>query len=320
MFKRILVPLDGSSFGEAAMAPAAAMARRSGGEVRLLNVHEPGWYPKRQSFGPEHRKWREDYLSSVGRGLFDVKLSTQVRQGTAEQQILEEARCWGAEIIVMSTHGRGGVSRLWLGSVADHCVRRSEIPVLLIRARPSGESNAGPIYLPRRLVVPLDGSDLAEGALVPAIGLGETLHAPLALVRVVPRFLSTPIGSASGIWDFTDFQGAKDAAGAYLDGVAARLGERGVSVTTEVIVDQAVPQGIIDEAAGDLIVMSTHSREPIQRAVLGSVTDKVVRGSRGPVVVIPAWSPFVGAVETQAEGAARSTGTDGARSSGAAVL
>jgi nucleotide-binding universal stress UspA family protein len=321
MFKRVLVPLDGSSFGEAALGPAAALARRTGGEVRLLNVHEPGWYLKRHSFGPEHRRWREDYLSSVGRGLFDVKQSASVRQGTAEQQILEEVECWGAEIIVMSTHGRGGVSRLWLGSVADHCVRRSNVPVLLIRARPSGESNAGPIYLPRRLVVPLDGSELAEGALVPAVGLSETLQAPIALVRVVPRFLtSAPMSSAPGILDFTDFQSARAGAASYLDSVAARLRDQGTSVTTELIVDQAVPQGIIDEAAGDLIVMSTHSRPPAQRAVLGSVTDKVVRGSRGPVVVIPAWSSFVGAADTEAEGEAPQMGANGALSAGAVVL
>jgi nucleotide-binding universal stress UspA family protein len=283
MFKRILVPLDGSSFGEAALGPAAALARKSGGELRLLNVHDQGWNPKRRVFAAEYRRWREEYLHAVGRGLFQVELSTAVREGRAEQQILEEAEAWAADVVVMSTHGRGGVTRLWLGSVADQCLRAATVPLLLVRARPSGESNGGALYSRRRIVVPLDGSELAERALRPAISLSDTLGAPLSIVRVVSH---RQIGGLDSR-DRMDLARASADARDYLKTVSSELTSQGLAVDTNILIDNNPAQAIIEHAGGDLVVMSTHSRPPLERAVLGSVTDKVVRGSQGPVVVIP---------------------------------
>jgi nucleotide-binding universal stress UspA family protein len=292
MFKRILVPLDGSSFGEAAVGPAAAIARRSGGELRLLNVYEPGWSPKRLAFASKYRSWREDYLSAVRRGFFNVRLGTTVREGRADEQILAEAESWAADLIVMSTHGRGGVTRLWLGSVADQCVRQSPLPVLLVRAEPSGENNAGSVYNRRRVVVPLDGSELAIRALPVAKTLAETLGSPLALLRVVQPATTTTI---SGRRDPMDTARAGAEAREYLTRVSRKLSSIGYAVSTEVVIDGNPAQAIIDHAQGDLVVMSTHARPPIERALLGSVTDKVVRGSRGPVVVVPASGAVRGA-------------------------
>jgi nucleotide-binding universal stress UspA family protein len=286
MFKRILVPLDGSSFGEAALGPAAALARRSGGELRLLNVHEQGWNVRRYALASDYRRWREEYLAAAARGLFQLQITTVVREGRAEEQIDAEAESWGADLIVMSTHGRGGVTRLWLGSVADQCVRRSSVPLLLVRAKPSGETNAGAIYTRQRIVVPLDGSEVAMRALPLAKTLAETLGAPLALLRVVQPAAT---GAVSDPRDPMAVARAACVAREYLDGVVRNLGSSG-GVTTQVAIDNNPAHAIIEHAEGDLVVMSTHSRSPLGRAVLGSVTDKVVRGSRGPVVVIPAAS------------------------------
>lgn len=118
---------------------------------------------------------------------------------------------------------------------------------------------------------------------------------PLSLVRVVqPAFAAPPIGIAADELGGTNVEVASAMAEAYLSNVSQRLRCKGIIATAEVVVDRNPAQAIIEHAAGDLVVMSTHSRPPVERAVLGSVTDKVVRGSGGPVVVIPACAALAG--------------------------
>jgi nucleotide-binding universal stress UspA family protein len=111
--------------------------------------------------------------------------STSVREGSAETQILEEAESWGADLIVMSTHGQGAVSRFWLGSVADHCLRHSRVPLMLVLACPGSVTQGETLFSPKRVIVPLDGSELAERALGPASLLAASFGAPLSLTSVV---------------------------------------------------------------------------------------------------------------------------------------
>jgi nucleotide-binding universal stress UspA family protein len=272
MFEHILVPLDGSSFGEASLRPALAVARRTGAQLTLLNVQDL-WHAAPV---PLTHDEREDYLRSLRRDprWGDVPVNVVLRSGHPMAQILEEAAAGGADLIVMSTHGRGGVSRLWLGSVTDQCIRHAGIPLLLIRPQPSAHSSGDGAFVPHRVVVPLDGGGDAERALAEASGLARAFGIPLLLLRVIE--------------ERTGGRNADQApARAYLDAVARELWGLGVQATTSVIRGRGAAESILAEAARDLVVMSTHARPPAARALLGSVSDKVVRGTNGAVLVVP---------------------------------
>jgi nucleotide-binding universal stress UspA family protein len=278
MSKHILVPLDGSSFGEAALRPALAIARRTRARVTLVSVQD-----LRAASATELRyEARAAYLERIRRecGPMEGSVGVTVGCGHPADQILALAESSGADLIVMSTHGRGGVSRLWLGSVADQCLRHAHVPLLLTRPQPSGQLSGDRAFLPNRVVVPLDGTDGAERALGEATRLAVTFRVPIALVRVIDceRGADRPRPDAAA---------ALAAARAYLNAVSTRLRGRGVPVTAVAIPDRHPASTIIAEAAADMIVMATHARTGLERALLGSVADKVSRGARGAVVLVP---------------------------------
>jgi nucleotide-binding universal stress UspA family protein len=279
MFTHIVVPLDGSSFGEAALTPALGVSRRTGARLTLVTVQDP-WTEAPADMNYEGR---ERYLERIirQRGPAAGPLTASVRSGHPADQILQEAESSGASLIVMSTHGRGGVSRFWLGSVADKCLRHTRVPMLLTRPRPgAGGTDEG--FLPSRVVVPLDGTDGAERALAPAVEMARAFGIPVLLLRVVTEQRTGMDDRAAGVptpWTAR----ATD----YLDCVARRLWGIGLPAATRVVVDRPAAEAIIAEGNSDLVVMSTHARSPISRAFLGSVSDKVVRGSHGAVLLVP---------------------------------
>jgi nucleotide-binding universal stress UspA family protein len=272
MFKHILVPLDGSSFGEAALRPAFALAQRNTTtQITLLSVQDL-WTGTASELPYEER---EAYLNKLARAHSGAAVRCVVRCGHATDQILEEAESSGVDLIVMSTHGRGGVSRVWLGSVADQCLRHSAVPLLLVRPQPSERQSAGAAFAPHRVVVPLDGTLGAEMALRRAKSLAHSYGAPVALIRAVEE--RGPNGRGERVAE----------ARSYLERIAMRLRAQGLTVTTQVTVGVHAAEAILGAAAGELIVMRTHARAPLARALLGSVADKVVRGARGVVLLIP---------------------------------
>jgi len=197
----------------------------------------------------------------------------------------------------MTTHGRGPVSRFWLGSVADQLLRRSSVPVLLIRP---GE---GPPDFTRgltssKILVPLDGSALAEQILEPATQLGDLLGAEYMLLNVIsPAFTvgyeaaADPMGHVAErmMHEIQETQRKlRTEAEAYLERVAGRLRKQGRIVHSRVA-ESEQPAGAILEAArdlgADLIAVATHGRGGLTRLILGSVADKIVRGAAAPVLV-----------------------------------
>jgi nucleotide-binding universal stress UspA family protein len=197
--------------------------------------------------------------------------------GLEAEAILERAGAAGADLIVMSTHGRGPLGRLALGSVADEVVRRAFLPVLLVRPR---EPAPGPFVEPtaESVLIPLDGSALAERALGPAADLAWLLGARCDLVRVV-----APGDGGPG-------QAAEEEAEArsYLGRVAGRLGQRGLQARTLVLAARQPAEAIVLEArarGSGLIALATHGRGGLRRALLGSVADKVLRAAPCPVLV-----------------------------------
>ena len=299
MFNHILVPLDGSSFGEAALRPAFALADRAGADLTLLNVQDL-W---RASTLPTYEA-REGYLAKLRRDPRGsaAKVRVVLRSGHPVAQIVEECEAAGTDLIVMSTHGRGGVSRLWLGSVADQCIREAKVPILLVRPQPAERRTGEDPFVPERIVVPLDGRMDAERALDEAVVVARWLRRPVVLLHAVEP-------GREGL-----FRANGESPRAYLDEVAERLWALGIEATTDVTHGRGAAEAILGAGSGNMVVMSTHGRTGMSRALLGSVADKVVRGSRDPVLLVPPHRASPLGAEPTREGATESPSGPGGES------
>jgi nucleotide-binding universal stress UspA family protein len=303
----ILVPLDGSPFAEYALGPALWIARHTGAALHLIRVHRvplvavDGPAPLYEApLDASLRNQEREYLERVRAQLPEVApvpITTELADEAVANSICAAAVARHALLIVMTTHGRGPVSRFWLGSVADQLLRCSPVPVLLIRP---GE---GPPDFTRgltssKILVPLDGSALAEQILEPATQLGDLLGAAYTLFNVIsPAFTvgyeaaADPMGHVAErmMHEMRETQRKlRTEAEAYLEQVAGRLRKQGRIVHTRVAESERPAGAILDAArdlAADLIAAATHGRGGLARLVVGSIADKIVRGAAAPVLV-----------------------------------
>ncbi len=303
MIRSILVPLDGSTFGEHALPLAAGLARRAAAALHLVHVHQVvppttiAGVAVMDTLDLHLRQDEQAYLADAARRLTDVgpvRVATALLEGEVEPAIRAHAARVEADLVVMSTHGRGALGRFWLGSVADQLVRDLPRPVLVVRPHEGKpdlhrEPDLGNILLP------LDGTPHAEKVIEPALQLGKLFDSSFTLVQVVKpalRYSYLPEGSfiqAADMPEVQEFQKQlRDEAQAYLDGVAARLKEKGVRAQTRVLVDEQPAVAILLEAQvhhAGLIAIETHGRAGLSRLFLGSVADKLVRGGVVPVLL-----------------------------------
>ena len=294
---RILVPLDGSTLAEEALGTAVALARQSGAEVHLVTV-QPPVVPAGAEFGiteavPFVTGVREDvecYLTLMTARLaraHGVRVAPAVLEGDPANRLAEYARTRSIPLAIMTTHGRGGFGRFCLGSVANRLLRQIEAPVLLLRhGVRCGEAGF------ERILVALDGSPTSEEALIRAIELGALAASPLyTLVRVVepPSPLLTPIGAFPSFCDDPSLYWVMAAAANRLAVVAQWMRLCGLSVETQVLVGDAADQlvAFADRTQSQLIVVGTRAARGLDRLILGSVADTVVRNARQPVLVVP---------------------------------
>lgn len=299
MQRQILVPLDGSPFSEHALPVALDLGRRTGARLHLVHVHEAPVaqvYPDGLPVFDERwdgalRAQEEEYLRSLAHRCMEtagISPATELLEGAVTAAIANYASEVGVDRIVMTTHGRGGISRAWVGSVADALVRKAAVPILLIRPKEQlVDWRRGADA--RHVLVTLDGSEMGEGILEPALELGAALGARFTLLRVV---LPVPFAPGrQGVSASFSTEGVAQAqrdADQYLAAIAARLRERGVTVSTDTVVHTSPALGILDYAGTssvDLIAMATHGRGGWSRVALGSVADKVMRGTMMPVLL-----------------------------------
>lgn len=294
MYDAILVPLDGSPFAEFALGPAAALAEATSGRLRLVCVQDPVPTFAFGEWDGEPQAWRSDYLEDVVdriTGESDVGADGAVRVGPVTDEILDEVEESGADLVVLATHGRGPVSRFWLGSVADGLVRNSRRPVLLIRPEEDAEPDLGARSLFRKILVPLDRSEESEAVLPHVRALAGLADAEILLHYVV-HFPTEAVSSYppdtfvmnEEVVEETSRQAEK-----YLAETASALEDEGWTVDTRVRVDVHPASGILETARKedvDLVAMSTHGRGGLGRTILGSVTDKVVRAIDRPVLTV----------------------------------
>jgi nucleotide-binding universal stress UspA family protein len=292
----ILVPLDGSELAEQALPIAQAIAERARCKLKLVLVHDriilkPG--PDYTRLELAMQKADREYLKSVTTAMREQlgrMVSSAVLQGSPVAETLARyTRELGADLVVMTTHGRGGLRRAWLGSVTDQLIRSAEVPVLVIRP---GEAGAAPRVWERgEILVALDGSPLAEAALEPAIEVARLWDSELSLVQVV-----TPITPTSGPHltfpsGYADQMTAtrRESAQDYIRDMAEQIRESGVRASGVAVIGGAAPETLIELADPErvgLIVVATHGLGGLRRMVLGSVADKVVRGASVPVLVV----------------------------------
>jgi nucleotide-binding universal stress UspA family protein len=308
MYRTLLVPLDGSSFAEHALPLALALARRSRAGIHLVSVSTPlaaayleGVYVGTDDLEAEVTRRRRAYLEGVMEKLrkrIDVPITGEVLYGEVAASLCNLAGSSRYDLVVMATHGRSPFGRFWMGSVADEMIRRATLPLLLVRpeekeVKLDEEPDLG------RVVVPLDGSEMAEQILEPAVALAGLMPgAEIDLVRaigpVLPIDASPELLEAGGETEHIlreveslQRQISREAE-EYLAAVARRLEARGLKVRTHVVVEDRPEEAILHEAEDDhagLIAMETHGRGGLSRLFHGSVADKVVRAAHVPILV-----------------------------------
>lgn len=300
MFRKILVPLDGSDFSEHALPLAVSVAARTGGEVQIATAVPtlPPLVPASGQEGTGHGWFEEergraaDYLEGIHRRLTDagvqVPLHPKVLAGGAVASIDQRVRQTGVHLVVMTTHGRGPLERMWLGSVADGLIRTAPCPVLLSRP----EEGPADLSVPpsfERILVPLDGSPESETVLPEAAGLARAFDASLHLLSVVPAYF--PLGSTyipHAAEEARERDRRRDEFEEYLTELAGRLREEGLEVSAGTALGDDPAGAIMEyrEASGaDLVALSSRGRGGVARLVLGSTADKVIRAGRVPVLV-----------------------------------
>ena len=231
------------------------------------------------------RALHEASASMRGAGL-DVTVT--VDEGDPAQEILDVAGRESDTIIVISTHGRSGVGRWLVGSVTDKVVRHAAEPVLVVRPRDGQVPSAAPRF--ERVILPMDGSPASEAAMPDAIAVANVLGIGMTLLRSV-----TPIdyGDAFADYAVSAYEEVTTAIGNevrdYLSAKAELVSGAGVMDVTQHAASSPAATAILDAEGpegNNLIVMATHGRAGVGRWVLGSVTDRVVRHSTGPVLVV----------------------------------
>ncbi len=297
MYTSIVVPLDGSAFGKRALPVALALASRSDAAVHLVHVQEPIVHP---GGGPmydtrlhnELQREAQADLAAVAEQLSretSLRISAEFLEGPVTPTLQAYLADGRHDLVVMMTHGRGGLSRAWLGSVADGLLRHTPLPLLLVRPGAEWAVDLGePLF--RHVLVPLDGSAMADEVLDHAVSLATphvTVYTLLKVVAPLP-LLGRPFPNAEGFNNSSNVDHERDAAQLHLANMAKELRVSGVLVETVVVTHPQPAQGILDVAEQqhvDAIALSTHGRGRAARFLIGSVADKVVRGATVPVLV-----------------------------------
>ncbi len=291
MYKRILVPLDGSPLGDRVLPYVRMLGKKLGAKVELFRVFDPHpeyMYPDPYQFRERNDSseyCRKEIMTALGRAKIHLEeagiSATAVmhgpetvatgeihRYGTPAEHIVMESEKEPDTLIVMSTHGRSGVGRWVMGSVSDKVLRSTDKPLLIIRAEGNDAVLDGTIG---QIIVPLDGSALAEKILPHAIALAKALEAKVCLVRA------------------TQDDESDDGGLGHLERLAETFRDEGVAEVEELLLHGDPATAIVDlthEYPDALVAMTTHGRSGFGRWLMGSVADRVVRHAAGPVLVL----------------------------------
>jgi nucleotide-binding universal stress UspA family protein len=302
----VLAPIDGSTRALRAV-PWAARLAGSGGTVILLRAipPEPAYADAIVSFagGPDAVTVIRNEWNTIAQADIDeaaqllassgITIEPLVVEGEPDVVISQAARERGVDMIAMASHGRGAIGRAIFGSVADRVARTATVPVLILRV--ADETDDTDSAAVRRIVLPLDGSPLAAQAIPVATAISRKLAVPVHVVRVVDPVNNLPISTgtlgpapsiaaevADRLWDE-----AENAARETVRAAITQLQADGIDASGTTL--QGSPFFAISEATkpDDLIVLTSHGRGGVQRWLLGSVAEKLIREAPAPVVLVP---------------------------------
>jgi nucleotide-binding universal stress UspA family protein len=308
MYTKVVIPLDGSELAEGVLPHVAEVIRGRNSTVYLLTVVPVARVTPSvladflsSSDGTRERQTAKSqltaYLQALAHELAPIaQTQTRVCFGHPADEILSFANDVEADLITVSTHGRSGISRWVLGSVTDRILHATQCPMLLIRAKPQSASQniQHPPARYQRILIPLDGSDLAEQALPYVTALIRPNYTRIFLVSVLSnglsdRTLTLLTSSPPGLHlSTTALSKAKVQLTSYMRSVAAALRERGANVHTAV--RQGAPaEEILAHAAqvkADVISMTAHGLSGISRWVYGNVAGKILQGAPCPILLV----------------------------------
>lgn len=312
MYSRILAPLDGSTIALQVLPYAQLIAESTGAPLALLTVVNSSPPDLMRAAGgsytetstetmPTPEQWaelRERLRADAQRHMeaaaeparsAGAAVETVVKEGDPATAIAQEADKDAQTLIAMSTHGRSGVGRWLLGSVTDKVVRHGQHATLVVRAREGDVTSASPRLT--RVVLAVDGSSISDTVVPHGVEMAKALGTGVTVLRAI-----SPLAYGEAFADYaptmqSDAFAAEieaDAQG-YVERMAEEVRAAGVQdVDTKVV--EGHPGSVILDEVGEggerLVVMATHGRSGVGRWLLGSVTDRVIRHSAGPVLVI----------------------------------
>ncbi len=295
--EKLLVPLDGSRLAEAVLPAAQLLAERFDASVSLLHVMEQG--APETVHGERHLSGiqeAEAYLEKVAercrcRG---VAVETHVHPNEERDvvaSIIGHSKEFGADLILLATHGWGGMRDLLVGSIAQQVLRRGTLPVLLVKPTASGEA---PSFAGKRLLVPLDGKPDHDGAVLPVVeAVARPLDSSLLLMMVVPTLGTMPRnqGAAAMLTPTATAMALNmevEEVARYLERTARPLRDMGLTVKAEV--RRGDPAASVVEAAqatnADLIIMSTHGRAGLGAFWSDSIGFKILSRIQQPLLLV----------------------------------
>ncbi len=299
MLQSLLVPLDGSEFSERTLHVATDLAKATGASLHLAHVHVP--HPPDhflsntqfqyegldlEEYESHHRDQEQAYLDGVvARIQGDLSVDSVLLEGSVADELHRYSDAVRADLILITTHGHTGVSRMWLGSVADALVRTCHRPLLVVH--PAFDQHLPTdIHRFEHVMVPLDGSALSASILGIAADVAKAWGARLTLVHVVSS--STMLGTRIFPLIPDDIGPAVQKAAEHLESHAEGLRAQGLNVATHVEEHESPGRAIAaiaDKLDADLVALATHGYGGLKRALLGSVADKVLRSSPLPLLI-----------------------------------
>lgn len=298
MYRQMLIPLDGSNVSEQVLPYARSLARKLHLPVELLAVVDVVGLAasltaeeKRDVESLIAHAWRSSaaFLERISKTFPGVSVTCTVEKGRPGEVVIEKAAADTGTLIAMATHGRSGIDRWLLGSVAEKVLRGTKNPLLLVRAASGGQSD-GEVIL-KSVIVPLDGSPLAEKALPHAMALAKAMDLEVLLLRAytLTQIIST---YDDYIPDWNKLEAVSEGeAVSYLDQKVRELKQNGLTHISPLVLEGEAAEQIIDLAkrtTNSLVIICSHGRSGVGRWVLGSVAEKVARHSVGPVLLIRA--------------------------------
>jgi nucleotide-binding universal stress UspA family protein len=280
MFSRILVPLDGSVESNAALPAARTLAQATGASVFVLQVLESSEAEAAANQTADRLKRIAAELAGNG-----LKVESAVRPGNAADEILQQVQEQAADLVIMRTRGQAGIQRAVMGSVGERLLSQCDVPIIMLR--PGGRR----MERLANVLVPMDGSPGGALALARGVELAKATGAEIRVIEVVVPMVFHTLAPDRGLmyYDPTWDDEALGAAQSYVAGMLTRVRSAGVVADGDARMAPDIPDCIVqaaNEHTSDLIVMSTHALTGLQRAVLGSVADSVVRAAPCPVLLL----------------------------------